>query len=290
MIRYGAHCYVFTDHWSDDQLHILDKAKSLGLDLFEIAVGDDVHFTPEKSRNKSDELELTLTASPGGYWPMECDLSADTAEDRNRGLQWHKKQVALTAATGGKAYAGALYGHPGVVKRRIPPPDELKHAAEGLYHLAEYAEMCGVSILLEPMSHFRTHLINTPTQLAHLIQLVDHRNIHALVDTYHLVTEIRDYSKEIEPVSDRLWGLHACENDRSIPGTGLVPWDTIFQKLKQIKFNGYLVFETYNSSVGNPPGSFAYERGMFHNPCPDSEEFVTKGLAFLKKMATCYNI
>jgi D-psicose/D-tagatose/L-ribulose 3-epimerase len=119
---------------------------------------------------------------------------------------------------------------------------------------------------------------------------VDHRNVHALVDTYHLVTEIRDYAEEIDQVSDRLWGLHACENDRSIPGNGLVPWDTIFQKLKQIEFSGYLVFETYNSFVGNPPGSFAYERGMFHNPCPDGEEFVTKGLAFLKKKARCYKI
>ena len=33
---------------------------------------------------------------------------------------------------------------------------------------------------------------------------------------------------------DLLWGLHACENDRGVPGGGLVPWREIFAALKQI--------------------------------------------------------
>ena len=289
MIHYGAHCYVFTDHWSDDQLYLMETAKSLGLDLFELAVGDDVEFSLSKSRQTAQSLDLKLSASPGGWWPVTCDLSSDDTQDRMRGLAWHKKQVDTTAAIGGIAYVGALYGHPGTVKRRIPPRDELGWTAEGLHTLADYADQQKVAIVLEPMSHFRTHLINTPAQLSHLITMVDHNNLFALLDTYHLVTEIKDYAGGIGMVQDSLWGMHACENDRSIPGHGLVPWDTIFSKLNQIKFGGYMLFETYNSSVGDPPGTFAFERGMFHNPCPDSVEFVKKGLAFLKKMENRYN-
>jgi hypothetical protein len=51
-----------------------------------------------------------------------------------------------------------------------------------------------------------------------------------------------------------------------------------------------MVFETYNSTVGNPPGSFAYERGMFHNLCPDGVAFVKQGLQFLKNMESRYKI
>ena len=29
-MKYGAHCYVFTDRWSDDSLSILDSARELG--------------------------------------------------------------------------------------------------------------------------------------------------------------------------------------------------------------------------------------------------------------------
>lgn len=286
MIHYGAHCYVFTDHWSDDQLPLLETAKILELDIFELGVGDDVSFTPTKTRLAAEALGLALSTSPGGLWPMNCDLSADDAEDRQRGLSWHKRQVRTTSEVGGIAYTGALYGHPGTVKRRIPPRDELSWTAEGLHALAEYAALAGVAIVLEPMSHFRTHLINTPTQLAHLLKLADHENLLALVDTYHLVTEVRDYASEIERVKDKLWGIHACESDRSVPGGGLVPWDAIFKSLRAVQFDGFMLFETYNSSVGIPPGSFAHARAMFHNPCPDGSAFVRQGLSFLKKMET----
>ncbi len=290
MIHYGAHCYVFTDLWSDDQLPLLETARSLGLDLFELGVGDDVVFSPSKTRRAAEALGLTLSTSPGGWWPVNCDLSAYDPKDRQRGLAWHKQQVDTTAALGGIAYTGALYGHPGTVKRRIPPKDEFSWTAEGLHALAQYAAQVGVAIVLEPMSHFRTHLINTPTQLAHLIRLADHENLLALVDTYHLVTETRDYAVEIQHVQDRLWGIHACENDRSVPGGGLVPWKPIFKSLKAINFEGYMLFETYNSSVGEPRGAFAYARGMFHNPCPDGEAFVRQGLSFLKNLQDHYKI
>ena len=74
-------------------------------------------------------------------------------------------------------------------------------------------------------------------------------------------------------------GIHACENDRGIPGGGLIPWDVIFQTLKETDFQGHILFETYNSSIGD----FAYERGMFHNVCSDGREFTREALAFVRK-------
>ena len=281
-IQYGAHCYLFTDGWSDDHLPILDTAKALGLDVFELVVGDDVSYTPYLSRQRAENLGLALTVSPGGLWPVNCDLSAGDPADRERGLAWHQRQVDIAAELGAVAYTGALYGHPGVVQRRLPPADELPRTAEGLHALADYGARHGVSIVIEPMSHFRTHLVNTPKQAMHLIALADHPNLRVLLDTYHLVTEIRDYAQAVHTVAPKLWGLHACESDRGVPGGGLVPWDAIFGALKTIAFEGYMLLETYNSTIGDPSGTFAYQRGMFHDPCPDGEAFVRQGIAFLK--------
>ncbi len=136
-----------------------------------------------------------------------------------------------------------------------------------------------MEIVLEPMSHFRTHMVNTPDQLMRLATMVDHDNLRVLLDTYHLVTEIRDYVQAVFTTRDKLWGLHACENDRGVPGGGLVPWDAIFDALHAIAFDGYILFETYNSSIGD----FAYRRGMFHNICPDGPAFVRESLAFLRE-------
>ena len=281
-IQYGAHCYLFTDRWADDQLDLLDRARALGLDVWEIAVGDDVTFTPALTRARAEALGLTLAISPGGAWPMTHDLSAPDAADRARGLAWHKAQVDLGAELGATAYTGALYGHPGVVERRIPSPEEAEWTADGLHQLATHGARHGIKIVLEPMSHFRTHVVNVPEQLMALIELADHTNLWGLLDTYHLVTEIRDFGAAIRTTASRLWGLHACENDRGVPGGGLVPWDDVFGALREISFEGTLLMETYNSSIGDPPGSFAISRGMFHDPCPNADAFVRRGLDFLR--------
>jgi D-psicose/D-tagatose/L-ribulose 3-epimerase len=281
-IRYGAHCYLFTERWSDPDVGLLDTAKSLGLDAWEIAVGDDVAFSPAQTRDRAAALGITLTVGPGGEWPVICDLSSDDPAHRAEGMRWHKRQVDLAAEIGAVAYVGALYGHPGVVLRRAPQRDEVSRVAEGLYALATYGAQKGVHIVLEPMSHFRTHLVNTPQQALALIAAAGHDNLRVAMDTYHLVTEVRDYGAAIRSLGDRLWGLHACESDRGVPGGGLVPWGSVFEALVSINFDGTMMMETYNSTIGSPPGSFAYRRGMFHNPCPDGAAFVRQGLAFLK--------
>ena len=269
---------MFTDRWRDDALPILDTMKALGLDLAELSVGDDVIFTPHLTRRRAEALGLALVIGPGGTWPLSADLSADSAVERQEGLAWHCRQVELAAEVGAVAYAGALYGHPGVVKRRRPPVDESAWTAEGLHTLAEYAVVRGVKIVLEPMSHFRTHVVNTAAQMMRLITLADHANLYALFDTYHALTEERDYAAALHTLAPRLWCVHTCENDRGVPGGGLVPWDAVFDALRAIGYAGPLTMEAYNSSLDD----FAYQRGMFHNVCPDGADFVRTGLAFLQ--------
>jgi D-psicose/D-tagatose/L-ribulose 3-epimerase len=279
-MKYGAHCYLFTERWSDSQLHLLDLARELGLSIFELSVGDDVPFDHRRTGQHAATLGLELIIGPGGAWPLECDLSADEPAHRARGLDWHRRQVDTAAELGAIAYAGAMYGHPGVVQRRRPPEGELGWTAEGLHALAEYAAGRNVIIALEPMSHFRTHIINTPEQLIRLIDLADQPNLQILFDTYHCITEIRSYAAALRTCGKRLFGLHACENDRGVPGRGLVPWREVFDTLSEIGFTGYVGLEGYNSALGD----FAFRRGMFHNVCPDPQAFVKEGIAFLKRI------
>ena len=277
-MQFGAHCYLFVERWSDACLDVLDTAQALGLDCFEIAIGDDVVFDAALTRRRAEALGLRLLASPGGAWPADCDLSSDDPAERQRGLAWHQRNIDLATRLGAVAYCGALYGRPGVVRRRRPPPDEYERVAEGLHALAEYGAQHEIAIVLEPMSHFRTHLVNTPAQLMALIERAAHSNLFALLDTYHLVTEVRDYGAAIRAARERLWAIHACENDRGVPGGGLVPWDDVFSALGAIGFDGYVLFEAYNSGIGD----FAFERGMFHNVCPDGAAFVREALAFVR--------
>ena len=167
-MKFGSHSYIFTDRWSDETVDMLETARELGLECFDIAVGDDVIFTPVLTRRKAEMLGIDLAISPGGAWPLEYDLSSPDAAQRQAGLAWHKKQVDLAAEMGAVAYTGSLYGHTGVVRRHPPLPEENQHIAEGLHQLAEYGQARNIAIVIEPMSHFRTHLVNRPEQALHL--------------------------------------------------------------------------------------------------------------------------
>ena len=176
-------------------------------------------------------------------------------------MAWHKKTIDQAAELGAAAYCGAIYSRPGYVCRRVPPEDELLHTAENLHALAEHASGVGVQLVIEPMSRFRVHLVNTAAQAVNLVQLAAHLNLRVNLDTYHMITQERDYGAAIRCALPVLWGVHTCENDRGAPGGGLVPWKAVFDALGEATGCVRLMLETYNTG----PDGFGYSRGIFQN-------------------------
>ena len=278
---YGAHQFIWVEHWTDNCLPILDAARKLGLGCFEISLGNDIEFNPAPVRKRAIELGLELTVGPGNLWPMECDISSEKKISQQLGVDWHKRMIERTAEIGAVAYCGAIYGRPGQVLRLPPQVSEWDRIANNLHHLADYAGTLGVELVLEPMSRFRTHILNTAQQAVDLVAMTGHNNLMINLDTYHLITEERDYAKAIRTAGKRLRGIHACENDRGVPGGGLVPWNEVFSSLKDSCPQARILLETYHTGTDG----FGYKRGIFKNVCPDSIAFVKEGLSFLKRCA-----
>jgi len=238
-----------------------------------------VTLNPGELRRQAETAGLELIFSPGAVWPAGCDISADDPEERRLGLAWHANWIRVAGECGAVAYTGSLYGHPGTVLRRRPPPEEFPRTAENLRQLAVEGERVGVTVALEPMSRFRTHIANTPEQVLRLVEAADHANLRVLFDTYHMVTEVRDYAAAVRTLAPRLWGVHACGSDRGVPGGDLIPWKALFGALGEVGFAGYMLLESYNTGLGD----FADRRGLFRDLCPDGDAFVTQGLRFLRR-------
>jgi D-psicose/D-tagatose/L-ribulose 3-epimerase len=279
--KYGAHQFLWVEHWKNDCLYILDEARELGLDSFEISLGDDITFNPVPVRKRAGELGLELTVGPGNIWPMKCDISSESIQNQRLGMEWHRLIIEQAANMGAVAYNGATYGHPGHILRQPRQHAELERIAQNLYQLAEYSGSLNVKLVIEPMSRFRTHLIHSAQDAVDLVSMVRHPNLCINLDTYHMITEERDYANAILTCGNALWGIHACESDRGVPGGGLVPWDDVFQSLADVCPNARILMETYNTGKQG----FGYKRGIFKDVCPDASDFVKNGLEFLKQRA-----
>ncbi|MBP6507926.1 MAG: sugar phosphate isomerase/epimerase [Opitutaceae bacterium] len=278
-MQYAGHIYLWTELWSDREVGLFQRARALGLNLLEISVGDDVQFDPALTKRAAADAGMGVVIGPGGQWPDGADLSDDEPSNCRLAFDWHRKQIDLAVAMGALGYSGAIYGRPGKVLKRRPPPDEYARTAEGLHGLAAYAQQAGVALALEPMSRFRTHLVNTPAQALRLVELAAHPHLKISIDTYHAATEVRDLPAAIRAAGSKLWALHACENDRGVPGGGLMPWQEILAAVRETSAE-FIEFESYNTSLGD----FGWKRGLFQNVCPDGDAFVRQGLEFIRSL------
>lgn len=278
-MKLGGHIYLWTDHWSNAQLGLFDGARELGLSCLEIAVGDDIEFDAAAVRNRAETLDMDVILSPGAKWPMEMDISHGDPSCRSAGVAWHREWISKAAEAGAVAYMGAIYGHPGRVEGSKKTLDDMRRTADNLRLLVEHAENQGVLLAIEPMNRYRTHVVNTPNDAMQLLGLVDSPHLQVLLDTYHLVTEVRDFGDAIRSCHGHLCAIHACENDRGAPGNGIVPWEIVFDAIKETGFDNYIIFESYNSSLDG----FAVSRGLFHDVCPDGDQFVRDSLSFIRE-------
>jgi len=172
---------------------------------------------------------LDLFIGPGGAWPLECDLSADEPENRARGLDWHKRQVDTAAELGAVAYAGALYAHPGVVKRRRPPAMNFHGPPKGCMPSRNMPHQgsCDRARADEPFPHAHG-------QYARAGDAPDRsrrpRKPSRPLRHVHIVTEIRSYESALRTVAPASTRSTRAKTTGDLP-EGPLPWEEIFSVL-----------------------------------------------------------
>ena len=104
-----------------------------------------------------------------------------------------------------------------------------------------------------------------------------------LLDAFHMIREETSFTEAVETCgSDYLGYVHVCENNRGIPGTGLVPWKEFFTALKKIDYQGTMSIESFD------PGFEELNRlcAIWRQFADTGEELAVKGLKNLKEIET----
>ena len=94
---------------------------------------------------------------------------------------------------------------------------------------------------------------------------MDHPHCRIHLDTFHAHIEEKDPAAAIRRAGSRIAHVHISENDRGVPGTGSVAWDSTFDALQAIGYDGWLTVEAFGNSLPNLAAATKIWRKLFDN-------------------------
>jgi len=248
-MKLGIHAYAWCSQWSNETLGLIDRVKEMGLDFIELPLMVLETFDVKAVSERLKKLELGAVTST--VLMEDTDITSDDAKVRENGVQYLKDCVKATHGVGATSFSGVIYSQHVKNANKRPTEQTWKFSAECLKEVAKYAKPLGVSIGLEPVNRYETYLINTCEQALKLKDMIDEDNVKIHLDTYHMNIEEKSYYDATKMAGNDLIHYHLCENDRGIPGTGLVDWDDIFKALSEIEYKGYAALESFVDTTDN---------------------------------------
>ena len=281
-MKLGIHAYAWCSEWNNEQLDLINRAQKLGMDFIEIPllVLDKFDSTAVGDRIKS----LDFNACTSTVLLNDTDITSEDAKIRQNGIDYLKKCVKATSDIGATNFSGVIYSkHIRQLDGR-PTEKEYTWSADCLREVADYAKELGVVIGLEPVNRYETFLVNTCEQAVMLKDMIDRDNIKIHLDTYHMNIEEKSYFDATVLAGEDLIHYHLCENDRGIPGTGLVNWDDIFKALAEINYTGYAALESFVDCTDN------MSTWVWRQLAKDGDTLVTQGTEFIRSMMKKYGL
>jgi D-psicose/D-tagatose/L-ribulose 3-epimerase len=274
---FGIHSLLFRETFVDDDLPLLDACRRLGFDAVEIIPFDPEHFPAQKVKRAAADLGLTINTGYG--MPEQYNIISPDPAIRKAGIEFSKRLIDLSNEAGARVFGGMIYCGWGYLTGRMRTEDEWKWGVEGYREIAGYARDTSDLILgIEPVNRFESHFINIAADAVRFIRDVGLPNVKVHLDTFHMIREEDDFTGAVLTANGDLGYVHACENQRGIPGSGLVPWVQFFKALKRVGYDGCVTIESFDPNMESIAKLCCIWRKLADSP----EQLATEGLRFLK--------
>ncbi|MED4226212.1 sugar phosphate isomerase/epimerase family protein [Neobacillus cucumis] len=278
-MKFGASTFIWVSPFSNQTLNLIDKVKNIGFDYLEICIEDPETIEVTAIRNHLNKTGIGALVC-GAFGPNR-DISSEDAAIREQGVEYIKTCIDIAAELGSPLVSGPMFSATG--KTRLLTPEEKKQqwawAAENMKIVADYAAENNIKLAVEPLNRFETDFMNTVQQGLDFFELVDRDNVGFLLDTFHMNLEEKDIAEAIKLAGSKIFNFHSCENDRGTPGTGHIPWNEVFQALKEISYDGPVVIESFTTEIKEIARAVSQWRPL----APSQDSLGEEGLQFLKK-------
>lgn len=276
-MKFGMNLLLWTGAMNDDMISVVASLKEMGYDGVEIPVFEDnlELYTKWGARLQEMGLECTAVTVRG---EEDNPISSDPAV-RALGVENNKRALDNAAAAGAVRLVGPYHSALGVFSGQGPSEDEWKWGVDSMRQVAEHAETVGITLGVEALNRFETYLLNTHADSARFVREVDHQNARMMYDTFHANIEEKDIAQAIRDCHDVCALVHISENDRSTPGSGNVDWDTNFDTLKEVGYDGWMVVEAFGLALPELVAATKIWRRMYES----EEQLASDALSFMKE-------
>ena len=276
-MKFGVTTYIWTLEFNASHLELLPRIKAGGFDGVEIPMFRPGGFPAAEIRKglEANGLECAVSA----VLLDGNSLISDDADVRRKTLAHLRETIATTAELGARIIAGPVYSPVGYLPGRRRTQDEWKWAVEGYQSLGDFLAAHQVTLAIEPLNRFETYFLNTAADAAALCEQVDHPNVGILFDTFHANIEEKDIAAGYRALGKHLKHVHTCENDRGAPGSGHVEWSAVFQALRDMHYDGWLVIEGFSFCLGDLSAATCLWRDIEATP----ETIAFEGIKFLRR-------
>lgn len=275
-MKIAANALIWTAEFSERDFDLLPHLREKGFDGFEIPIFDPANIRARMIREalRSNDLECTICAIlPQGLNPI-----SDDAGVRTKTKQHLVDCIAVAAELGSKLVGGPVYAPIGYLPGRRRSNDEWQRATDLFSALGEALSTHDVTLALEPLNRFETFFLNTAADAVSLCQEIDHPRIGVLLDTFHTNIEEKDVAAAFRSTGQFLKHVHACENDRGIPGTGHVDFPGIACYLQEINYSGWITIESF----GYTHKELAAAAAIWRDLAPNPESIAFEGLKYIR--------
>lgn len=278
-MRFGINTFLFTSPFTNDSTKLFKTFKKWGFKTVEIPVEDPSHIDPIYVKEELDKHGLVCGSVCACMGPGR-DFRGSAA-DQATAMTYCKTLLDQMVLLGCPSLIGPVYSVVGRADAEEPSAQKTQWAlvVKNLKVLAKYAEVRGRQICVEPLNRFETDFLNTCDQGLKLIRDVGSKAVKLHLDTFHMNIEEKQQAAAIVKAGKLLGHFHACGSDRGTPGGDHIDWKPIAKALKQIRYDGDVVIESFTTDVK----VIARAAAIWRKIEPKRDDIAVKGLAFLKK-------
>ncbi|MGL4402636.1 MAG: sugar phosphate isomerase/epimerase family protein [Fusobacteriaceae bacterium] len=258
----------------------LERLKKNGMSYIELhgnLYGDDLGYSYEEVNKLLEKYQIKVSGVCGMF-SKHNDLSSNNPFQRQKAIDYLKRQIKFTAQVGGHY----LLVVPAAVGRPIAYDDcEIDRSIETLGSVAHLFKENNIKAAIEPIRAAETSIIHTVEEAIEYIGKLNREEIQSINgDVYHMQSGENHIGEAIIKAGYRLVNLHMADSNRTALGDGSLDLDTIIMALYILKYNESERFVSFEP-LG--PGGDPYPAMNGKNNPKQLDELVEKSIRYFRE-------